>query len=166
VIPTQKLVFVQYLFGLAVVEACRDPGVLGEWGEQVRLKWPNDIYALFGPNKEKKKIGGILMNMSYSGSRTDVVIGAFLNFHYLCDHSQHVNFFFHRIGSGTNILNPLPIPSLTQLIPPGVEHHKLSMERTAAIIMAKFEGLWKTFLEHRGSFEPFMDLYLERWLHS
>lgn len=40
------------------------------------------------------------------------------------------------------------------------------MERTAAILMAKFEAMWKVFVENRGSFEPFMDLYLDRWLHS
>lgn len=35
-----------------------------------------------------------------------------------------------------------------------------------AIVMAKFEGMWTTFLENKGSFEPFMDLYLDRWLHT
>lgn len=40
------------------------------------------------------------------------------------------------------------------------------MERTAAILMAKFEAMWKLFVDSRGSFEPFMDLYLDRWLHS
>jgi len=41
-LPASKLVFVQYLFGLAVVEACRQETVLGKLGEGVRLKWPND----------------------------------------------------------------------------------------------------------------------------
>ena len=40
------------------------------------------------------------------------------------------------------------------------------MERTLAAIMAHFEPMWKTFVAARGSFEPFMDLYLDRWLHS
>jgi biotin--protein ligase len=40
------------------------------------------------------------------------------------------------------------------------------MERMAVIIMSKFEPMWNTFMAHRGSFEPFMDLYLRRWLHS
>ena len=40
------------------------------------------------------------------------------------------------------------------------------MERTMAIVMVKFERMWNTFLENKGSFEPFMDLYLDRWLHS
>ncbi|KAK7440249.1 biotin holocarboxylase synthetase [Stygiomarasmius scandens] len=40
------------------------------------------------------------------------------------------------------------------------------MEKTAAAIMCKFEKMWHTFVEGRGSFAPFIDLYLERWLHS
>jgi len=32
--------------------------------------------------------------------------------------------------------------------------------------MAKFEAMWSIFLSERGSFAPFMSLYLERWLHS
>ena len=35
-----------------------------------------------------------------------------------------------------------------------------------ATIMAKFEAMWNVFLANKGSFEPFMDLYLDRWLHS
>jgi len=40
------------------------------------------------------------------------------------------------------------------------------MEHTAAAIMATFESMWNTFISRRGSFDPFMDLYHERWLHS
>ena len=69
------------------------------------------------------------------------------------------------IGCGLNVSNPPPITSLAQLLPPESQR-KLSLERTTATIMAKFEGMWSTFLSHRGSFDPFMSLYLERWLHS
>ena len=40
------------------------------------------------------------------------------------------------------------------------------MEHTLAAIMTRFERMWDNFLQARGSFEPFLDLYLERWLHS
>lgn len=70
--PANKLVFIQYLFALAVVEACRDETVLGARGDQVRLKWPNDIYVDVG---EKKKIGGILVNTSFEGGTVNIVIG-------------------------------------------------------------------------------------------
>ncbi|KAF8208185.1 biotin-protein ligase [Mycena galopus ATCC 62051] len=138
--PASKLVFVQYLFALAVVEACRDESVLGDAADPVRLKWPNDIYAVLGD--EKRKLGGILVNTSFSGGKVDIVI-----------------------GSGLNVLNPPPITSLSQLLPPDDDHH-LSMERTAAAILAKFEQMWTVFVQGRGSFEPFMDLYLQRWMHS
>ena len=61
------MVFVQYLFGLAVIE----------WIEEffhgrvlARLKWPNDIYA--SPTGVKspdafRKMGGILVNCSFGG---------------------------------------------------------------------------------------------------
>lgn len=42
----------------------------------------------------------------------------------------------------------------------------MTMERTAATIMATFEPMLNTFISERGSFSSFMDLYLERWLHS
>lgn len=76
VLPASKLVFVQYLFGLAVAEACRGDGVLGKLGEKVRLKWPNDLYAVTGADdRDRKKIGGILVNTSFTGNQVEIVIG-------------------------------------------------------------------------------------------
>jgi biotin--protein ligase len=67
---------VQYLFALAVVEACRDKSVLGDAAGPVRLKWPNDIYAVLGDGEgSKKKIGGILVNTSFASGKVDIVIG-------------------------------------------------------------------------------------------
>lgn len=65
-------------------------------------------------------------------------------------------------GCGINVLNPMPTTSLSQLNP----ETNLSMEKLIATIMAKFETMWDVFVLHKGSFHPFMDLYLERWLHS
>ena len=42
----------------------------------------------------------------------------------------------------------------------------LSIERTVASIISKFESMWATFIHGEASFEPFMDLYLKRWIHS
>ncbi|PCH37533.1 class II aaRS and biotin synthetase [Wolfiporia cocos MD-104 SS10] len=139
--PPARLVFVQYLFALAVAEAVREPAVLGTAGASVRLKWPNDIYAVRGDGA-RAKIGGVLVNTSFTGGAAEVVIGC-----------------------GLNVWNAPPIQSLLQLVPPesGVQ---LDMERTAATIMATFEKMWDEFLEVKGSFEPFLDLYYERWLHS
>jgi len=81
VLPASKLVFVQYLFGLAVVEACRQDSVLGPLGEKVRLKWPNDLYAVIGNGDAyRKKIGGILVSTIFTGNKVEIVIGVFLHF--------------------------------------------------------------------------------------
>lgn len=75
-LAASKLVFVQYLFALAVCQACRLPEVLGpELGQRVRIKWPNDLYLDLGEG-ELKKIGGILVNTNFAPrSKVDVVIG-------------------------------------------------------------------------------------------
>jgi biotin--protein ligase len=72
---------------------------------------------------------------------------------------------FAPLGCGLNVRNTGTVTSLAQLLPPDLAG-ELSIERTAAVIMAKFERMWTMFVAYRGSFEPFMDLYLERWLHS
>ena len=83
--PASKLVFVQYLFALAVAEACRDESVLGDAAAPVRLKWPNDIYAVLGSDGGLKKIGGILVNTSFEGGNVDIVIGKDLHLFFLCE---------------------------------------------------------------------------------
>ena len=76
-VPMNKLVFLQYLFSLAIVEACRDEAVLGSYGEAVKIKWPNDIYAVLGEGerKELKKIGGVLVNTGIIDKDSQIVIG-------------------------------------------------------------------------------------------
>jgi biotin--protein ligase len=92
-VPWNKLVFVQYLYALAVCEGVRDGSVLGDGdpkaggegeGWRVRIKWPNDVYALVGPKGakenelEKKKVAGILVSMSFGPGGADIVIGTSL----------------------------------------------------------------------------------------
>jgi biotin--protein ligase len=73
--PGHKLVFVQYLFGLAVAEACRDDAIMGKWGRIIRLKWPNDIYAVGEGESGRVKIGGILVNSSFGDGNCSITIG-------------------------------------------------------------------------------------------
>ncbi|KAG8801764.1 biotin holocarboxylase synthetase [Serendipita sp. 398] len=141
--PTGKLVFIQYLVGLAVVEACRD--VMGKLGDSVVLKWPNDIYAKVKilRGEEMKKIGGILVNTVFMAGGVRIIVGC-----------------------GVNVLNDPPIFSLSQLHPGGSKAiPKLTMENMAATIMVIFGRMWNEFIA-AGSFEPFVDLYLDRWIHS
>lgn len=139
-LPSSKLVFVQYLFALAVVEACYHESILGSRAHKVRLKWPNDLYLSLGDAEtDKKKIGGILVNTSFTGGFTNIIIGC-----------------------GLNVTSPMPLFSLSAVAPDAT----LGLEQIAAAILAKFDKMWNVFLEERGSFDSFMSLYLERWLHS
>lgn len=71
-----RIVFVQYLVGLAVVEAITaQPGMENL---AIRLKWPNDIYADLGdqaPDQRYRKIGGILINSSFRDGVFSLVAG-------------------------------------------------------------------------------------------
>lgn len=84
-----SIVFVQYLFGVAVVEAIRNEKGYENVGRRVRLKWPNDIYADLSrePSQKRgteqqegerwKKIGGILVNSSFMNNEFSLIIGQF-----------------------------------------------------------------------------------------
>ncbi|KAG2147398.1 class II aaRS and biotin synthetase [Suillus bovinus] len=148
-----NLVFIQYLYALAIIDACHVLNPTSEWAHKVRLKWPNDIYGLFPSSQnspisdskskpEPRKIGGVLINTSFGGGVADIVI-----------------------GSGLNVLNAPPIASLAQLAStptPG-----LSVERVAAAVLTSFERIWNSFLQNEEQgFHPFMDQYLRSWLHS
>jgi biotin-(acetyl-CoA carboxylase) ligase len=66
------VVFVQYLFALAVVEAVRSRP--GYEDVPLRIKWPNDLY-IQNRAGELKKVGGILVNSSFSGNQFTLVVG-------------------------------------------------------------------------------------------
>ncbi|KAH9063260.1 class II aaRS and biotin synthetase [Lactarius vividus] len=139
--PAPRLVFVQYLAGLAVINACRDRRVLGnDHGTRVKLKWPNDVYVELPGGDTKKKVGGILVNTSFSGGNMDVII-----------------------GFGVNVSTPVPVTSLSQLSPPG---QRLSAETLLALVLTEFERLWVAFVQGRGGWAPFEDAYLDAWMHS
>ncbi len=69
-------------------------------------------------------------------------------------------------GCGLNVLSQEPLTSLSYIASQSGVDINLTMEKTAASIMVTFEGMWKEFVKGMGSFEPFMDKYLEKWLHS
>jgi biotin--protein ligase len=134
------VVFVQYLAALAVVK-----GIQGYDQSTsrlpIKLKWPNDIYALdpttapSNPNNDttKKspyvKIGGILVNSSYSGGDYTLVVGI-----------------------GLNVTNAAPTTSISHLLssaaknsPPSPQNNLITNERLLASILANFESLYTRF---------------------
>ncbi|SCV67524.1 BQ2448_5135 [Microbotryum intermedium] len=139
-----KIVFLQYLFGLAVVEAIR--GTKGYEGVEVCLKWPNDVYGKVGESKELRKIGGILVNSSYAGEEFTLVVGC-----------------------GINTSNPLPTTSVNELVAAhnaqyGTTLAPFTPEVLMARVLNQFGGMWDVFLKQ--GFEPFVDRYLRCWIHS
>ncbi|OAL72089.1 biotin-[acetyl-CoA-carboxylase] [Trichophyton violaceum] len=149
--PVDKLmsapvVFIQYLVAMAMVQGVKSYDK-GYDTLPIKLKWPNDIYALDPSDptcKTYTKIGGILVNAHYSSSEYIAVVGA-----------------------GLNALNPAPTTSLNALLqtfkttsnpePP-------SLEKLLARILTAFEELYARFLR-TGFDKEFEDMYYSNWLH-
>ncbi len=126
----------------------------------VKIIWPNDVYAEVedadgnGGEKLKIKIGGILVTTSFLKGEWKVIVGC-----------------------GINILNSEPTTSLSKLHQLATEKYQRTkkdvtglgevptMEGSLARILVAFEPLWEEFLEKKG-FEPFLDEYLGRWMHT
>ncbi|KAF1829038.1 class II aaRS and biotin synthetase [Decorospora gaudefroyi] len=138
------VVFIQYLAALAIVQGIKTyaPGYAKI---PVKLKWPNDIYAQLpgSSNNPVVKIGGILVNSSYSGSTYDVVTGI-----------------------GLNLSNALPTTSLNLLASAQSPPLKpFTPEKLLASILALFESLYSTFCT--SGFNTEMErMYYDAWLHT
>ncbi|KAG9192982.1 biotin---protein ligase [Alternaria panax] len=138
------VVFIQYLAALAIVQGIKSYAP-GYDKIPVKLKWPNDIYAQLAGSSGNPvvKIGGILVNSSYSGSTYDVVTGI-----------------------GLNLNNALPTTSLNQLTkacnPP---LRDFTPEKLLASILAQFETLYSTFCQ-QGFNHDMESFYYANWLHT
>ncbi|CAO3611002.1 unnamed protein product [Cunninghamella echinulata] len=134
------VVFIQYIIALAVVESIRTRP--GYEDVPLRLKWPNDIYADL-PDQGLKKVGGLLVNSSFSGDE-----------------------FLLVIGCGINLSNSQPTVSINDVI---TKHNRslprLSSEDALANILVTFERFYNEFCE-KGMGPWFLDTYYKRWLHS
>jgi len=155
---TAPVVFIQYLAALAIVHGIRGYDRRRSYDKiPVKLKWPNDIYALDtvtttttthtkteaeGDERKKYvKIGGILVNSSYSGGDYTLVVGI-----------------------GLNVLNPAPTTSLSVL---AARHHlpPFTLEKLLASILTHFESLYHRFCR-TGFDRQFQDMYYSSWLHT
>lgn len=141
---TAPIVFIQYIAALATVRAIRSyaPGYADL---RVKLKWPNDIYAQLpgSANNPVVKIGGILVNSSYSGSSYDLVCGI-----------------------GLNLSNALPTTSLNLLAANHVPPLKpFTPEKLLASILAQFESLYDELCV-AGFTRGMEEEYYENWLHT
>ena len=158
------VVFIQYLIGLAIIDAIKtyEPSYQRM---PIKLKWPNDIYArrqtsvpksqsFSSPNegdtnqsggeeREYVKIGGILVNSTYTGGDYTLVVGV-----------------------GLNVANEAPTTSLNALaaeakpaLPP------FQTEKLLARILVCFQTLYTQFCRQGWSRE-LEGRYYEYWLHG
>ncbi|KAK7942746.1 biotin-protein ligase [Apiospora aurea] len=140
--PTRPIVFIQYLAAIAIVQAVKGYGP--GYGEvPVKLKWPNDVYAL-DPRAETPgayvKIGGILANCAYSDGAYQIVLGI-----------------------GINTTNGRPTTSLDALLPSHLPPFRI--ERLVARILTRLEALYKLFVR-KGFTTELERVYYGHWLHG
>ena len=139
------VVFVQYLAALAIVRGIHSYGP-GYSSLPVKLKWPNDIYAedpTRPGQKQYVKIGGILVNSSYSGGDYNLVVGI-----------------------GLNLSNSAPTTSINALA--AASRHKLeplSTEKLLARILTVFESIYCGFCQ-QGWTRALEEEYYKNWLHT
>ena len=145
---TAPVVFIQYLCALAIVSGIHNYD-RGYSALPIKLKWPNDIYALSpsagkDPNlkdpKNYVKIGGILVNSSYAGGDYTLICGI-----------------------GLNLSNTAPTTSLNALCA-SARLAPMTAEKLLASILTSFQSLYLRF-SHSG-FSPLLDTYYAHWLHS
>lgn len=154
-LSSAPVVFIQYLAAMAIVSGIKtyDGGIYKSL--PVKLKWPNDIYALdpnkvdetgLSENEKYTKIGGILVNSHYNSREYIAVCGA-----------------------GINVSNTSPTVSLNDLIPLLPSAHRtragtFQLEKLLASILVTFESLYQQFMV--TGFDAVMEgMYYKDWLH-
>ncbi|KAL4965700.1 biotin--[acetyl-CoA-carboxylase] ligase BPL1 [Aspergillus stella-maris] len=141
------IVLVQYLSAMAVVQGIRSYDE-GYDKMPVKLKWPNDVYALDPDQPEHKKqytkICGILINSTYSSEGYTSIVGI-----------------------GLNATNASPTTSLSALSSRfvGRKAAPITLEKLLARILTVFEDLYTRFLR-TGFDRSFEEMYYDLWLHT
>ncbi|KAK9441033.1 Biotin-protein ligase [Metarhizium brunneum] len=140
---SRPVVFIQYIAAVAIVEAIQSYGV-GYESLPIKLKWPNDIYALDptkpASSKTYVKIGGILSQCGY------------------CDGSYQI-----VLGIGINAINPRPTTSISDLLPANAS--PLHLESLLARIVTRLESIHAQF-RRQGFSENLEQRYYRHWLHT
>jgi len=146
------IVFVQYLAAMAIVNGIKSYDGYLYKDMPIKLKWPNDIYAL-DPEKVEKNGGGRKENYTKIG-------GILVNSHY---NSQE---YIAVCGIGLNTANAAPTTSLNQLLPhlPRKDLPPFTVEKLLARILTSFGDLYTRFLR-QGFDQYFVEMYYENWLH-
>jgi biotin--protein ligase len=135
------LPLIQYLAAMAVCEAV-NPGRSNP-DLDIRIKWPNDLYARCKGETDYRKAGGILVNSSQDISDPD-------SFHVL-------------VGIGVN-LRDTPWTICLNDVLASHDLPLLTKEHLLARILSAFERLHNQMAALGGAFPT--SLYYKHWLHS
>ncbi|EWG39595.1 hypothetical protein FVEG_02363 [Fusarium verticillioides 7600] len=140
---TRPVVFIQYITAIAMVEAVQSYD-RGYENIPIKLKWPNDIYALDPTKSQEKphyvKVGGILSQCLYFDGNYQIILGV-----------------------GLNTINPRPTISISDLVPSGAP--ELHLETLLARVLTRIEAIYAQFL--REGFSADLEArYYRHWLHT
>lgn len=151
--PMEKMqsapvIFLQYLSAMAVVRGIKSYAK-GYENIPVKLKWPNDIYALDPEDPEQK--------------RYTKICGILINSHFMS------NEYISVVGIGVNATNASPTTALTALAARYASNgaattSPVSLEKLLARILTTFEDLYTRFLR-TGFDRGFEAMYYQDWLH-
>ncbi|BCR88120.1 biotin--[acetyl-CoA-carboxylase] ligase BPL1 [Aspergillus chevalieri] len=144
-IQSSPIVFIQYLAAMAVVKGIKSYDQ-GYEKLPVKMKWPNDVYALDPDKPEKQqytKICGILVNSHFSA-----------------------NEYVSVVGVGINATNSSPTTSINALVAKFLPRNAapITLEKLLARIVTTYEELYARFLR-TGFDKTFEEMYYEDWLH-
>ncbi|OQD74162.1 hypothetical protein PENDEC_c012G05210 [Penicillium decumbens] len=147
-IQSAPVVFLQYLAAMAVVKGIKSYAK-GYEKIPVKLKWPNDIYALDPEDPEQK--------------RYTKICGILINSHFMS------NEYISVVGIGVNATNASPTTALTSLAARYASRgaaatSPVTLEKLLARILTTFEDLYTRFLRV-GFDRGFEEMYYEDWLH-
>ncbi|CAM1502399.1 Fc.00g043830.m01.CDS01 [Cosmosporella sp. VM-42] len=140
---SRPVVFIQYIAAIAIVEAVQSYD-RGYENLPIKLKWPNDIYALdptkSGDKPSYSKIGGILSQCVYSNGAYQIILGI-----------------------GLNTINPRPTISISDLLSPNAP--PLRLETLLARILTRLEAIHAQFIRE-GFSRDLETRYYRHWLHT
>ncbi|KAM9988110.1 hypothetical protein ACTFIZ_003462 [Dictyostelium cf. discoideum] len=152
-IDGNKLPFLQYLAGMAMVEAIQSFPIASDLN--IHLKWPNDIYS----NEPGMKIGGVLCESNYLNNEFDVVIGVGVNLSNSNNPTTTLNQLIHKKKHGLSSSSSLLTPTSTDI------PIYISREELVSHFFIKFEPMFMAFT--KDGFKPDLEKkYTSYWMHS
>ncbi|KAM9995804.1 hypothetical protein ACTFIY_001988 [Dictyostelium cf. discoideum] len=145
-----KLPFLQYLTGMAMVEAIQSFPIASDLN--IRLKWPNDIYS----DEPGMKVGGVLCESNYLNNEFDIVIGVGVNLSNSNNPSTTINQLIHKKKHG---LSSSSLATCTDI------PIYISREELVSKFFNKFEPMFMAFT--RDGFKPHLEKkYTDYWMHT